>query len=253
MVWSLETDDFTGSCSGTPFVLIKSIVATLNGGVLPTPPTPDPNAPTTTQRTTTVATPPPSDVCKKAGYHRDPNNCANFYNCVDNGQGGWTVYSYTCPSGTVFDLTSASCTWPQNVPECNGEAPQTTTTTTTTTTRPTPTTAAPVTTTTAVGTTPMTCVPTSTLAALTTTTAAPTPLPTTATPIPHPICTGPGYIRDPNDCAVFYQCVSSGNGGWITYSYRCSGGTVFDPSSLSCTWPWLVPGCENYVGEEFKH
>ena len=46
MIWSLETDDFTGSCSGTPFVLIKSIVATLNGGVLPPPPPIDPNLPT---------------------------------------------------------------------------------------------------------------------------------------------------------------------------------------------------------------
>ena len=47
MIWSLETDDFTGSCNGIPFILLKTIVSTLNGGVIPTPPTPDPNAPTT--------------------------------------------------------------------------------------------------------------------------------------------------------------------------------------------------------------
>ena len=122
---------------------------------LPPPPPIDPNLPTRIPVTvsnlnafnisksqsllyhskqTTVATPAPSDLCKTSGYHRDPNNCAVFYNCIDNGQGGWTVYSYTCPSGLVFDTTSASCTWPANVPECNGEAPAETTTTTTTTT-----------------------------------------------------------------------------------------------------------------------
>lgn len=40
MVWSIETDDFHGSCHGSPFILIKTIYETLNGPIVyPTPPT----------------------------------------------------------------------------------------------------------------------------------------------------------------------------------------------------------------------
>jgi hypothetical protein len=87
------------------------------------------------------------------------------------------------------------------------------------------------------------------------TTPTPTPLPTTAVPTGHPICTHTGYVRDPHDCAVFYQCIANDMGGWTMYTYRCSGGTVFDEISLSCTWPSLVTGCEAYTdpGVEARH
>lgn len=51
MVWSIETDDFHGTCSGTKFILIKSIYEAMNGPIVtPTPGTGTP--PSTTQRTT---------------------------------------------------------------------------------------------------------------------------------------------------------------------------------------------------------
>jgi len=256
MIWSLETDDFTGSCNGIPFILLKTIVSTLNGGVIPTPPTPDPNAPTTpTKAPTTTPAPPPTDLCQREGFNRDPNNCAIFYQCVNNGQGGWTVYTNTCPSGLFFDLNSNTCTWPDQVEGCGASA------TTTTTAAPAPSTTAapapstsvapgPVTTTTPIVTdAPSTdnCVPS-------TTTIISTPPPTPPTPgttlVPHPICTSDGYFREPSDCAVFYQCIANTIGGWTMYTYRCSTGTVFDESKVSCTWPYLVPGCEDYPALE---
>ncbi len=43
MVWSVETDDFHGTCHGTPFILVKTIYETLNGPIVyPTPPTEGP-------------------------------------------------------------------------------------------------------------------------------------------------------------------------------------------------------------------
>jgi chitinase len=127
MVWSLETDDFTGHCYGEPFILIKTIARTLNGGVIPTPPpppsttttTPDPNASTTT--TTTPAPPPPDGVCRFEGFNRDPEAgpCATtFYWCLSNGSGGWTIYPRNCAPGTVFDENIQACTHPELVPGC---------------------------------------------------------------------------------------------------------------------------------------
>ena len=54
LVWSIETDDFTGGCGAGTFPLLKSIAATLNGGSVPTAPTQDPSATTTTAAPTTT-------------------------------------------------------------------------------------------------------------------------------------------------------------------------------------------------------
>ena len=55
MVWSIETDDFSGSCTGTPFFWIRTIYETLNGPiVIPTPPTTPSPAPTQPGDTTTT-------------------------------------------------------------------------------------------------------------------------------------------------------------------------------------------------------
>merc|ERR1712071_326127 len=41
MVWSIETDDFHGTCDGKPFSLIKTIIEAINGPiVIPTTPAP---------------------------------------------------------------------------------------------------------------------------------------------------------------------------------------------------------------------
>ena len=45
MVWSVESDDFRGTCHGNPFVLIKTISETLNGPIAyPSPMMGKPNA-----------------------------------------------------------------------------------------------------------------------------------------------------------------------------------------------------------------
>ena len=76
----------------------------------------------TQTRHTTVATPPPSTVCEKEGYHPDPTDCNKYYLCVPNGD-QWIVYYYNCGAGTVFDPTTNNCNFPYNVPGCEDGIP----------------------------------------------------------------------------------------------------------------------------------
>lgn len=131
MVWSVETDDFHGTCHGNPFILVKTIFETLNGPIIyPSPPTDDPNhtttgagelttgkySTTTSPRPTTV-TPPPNQTCQSEGYFRDPSDCGKYYLCVANGN-EWIIYNYECGAGTVFDPSINNCNFPYNVPGC---------------------------------------------------------------------------------------------------------------------------------------
>ena len=137
LVWSIETDDFLGSCYGTPFILTKAIVLSMNNPAATTPiagnsippaiPSTstittttingNPFTPSTTQSTTKVVTPSPS-ICQSQGYVSNPIDCGSFYQCANNGQGGFTAYSLKCAPGTVFSQSINSCTYPYMVPGC---------------------------------------------------------------------------------------------------------------------------------------
>lgn len=62
MTWSIETDDFHGSCGGGTFPLVTAMYTVVNGAPIPTQPTTpsttsttrDPAAPTTTTTATTT-------------------------------------------------------------------------------------------------------------------------------------------------------------------------------------------------------
>ena len=129
MVWSIETDDFHGSCHGKPFIMIHSIVDTMNGGSTPIIPTIPPITPTTKPTTssgpTTTADPfrttpslQPDPICKDSGLMPDPNDCSIYYDCLKNADGSWTMFKYHCADGTVFSPDLHICTWPDLVPGC---------------------------------------------------------------------------------------------------------------------------------------
>ncbi|KAJ9583495.1 hypothetical protein L9F63_022158, partial [Diploptera punctata] len=54
-------------------------------------------------------------------------------------------------------------------------------------------------------------------------------------------CTGQGYVRDPNNCAIYYLCE------WgMKHTYVCPEGLHYDSSLNLCNWPHLA-GCELQV------
>jgi len=124
MVWSLETDDFLGQCHGEPFILVKTIVRALNGGIIPPVPTTtvDPNLPTTT--TTTTPAPPTNADCPAPGLYPYPSEspCSRrYYWCVSNGQGGWVIYHQQCTALTIFYADLQTCAYPSMVPGCGDQ------------------------------------------------------------------------------------------------------------------------------------
>lgn len=154
MIWSIETDDFSGVC-GEKYPLLKTLNAVLRTGQvpgkfhqntlepikfsrvipgtniriesapgveenLPSKPAPPVVKPPTTPSETpsrppsTPSAPPSSGVCKREGFNRDPVDCNKFYNCM-NEQGSYRVFEFYCPDGLVFNPDSSVCDYRNNV------------------------------------------------------------------------------------------------------------------------------------------
>lgn len=76
----------------------------------------------------------------------------------------------------------------------------------------------------------------------------PTPPPsnmttTTTTPGTNAKCEGPGYMRDPYDCSVFYYCQTDGEHGYKQHKFTCPPGLVYDTKTNVCAWPYET-NCE---------
>lgn len=56
---------------------------------------------------------------------------------------------------------------------------------------------------------------------------------------PSQLCTHEGFVRDPNDLRVFYQCVKM-SGKFIAFRLECPTGLVFDTLTNVCNWKELV-------------
>lgn len=114
MLWSIETDDFSGKC-GEKYPLLKTLNAGLRGGVPVEPPKSTEQPPQTTQPPVTA---PPSGICKKEGYVRDEQDCSVFYQCqIVNGS--FKIEKFNCSSGLAFDPSINACNYKNLVDGCN--------------------------------------------------------------------------------------------------------------------------------------
>ncbi|XP_066153459.1 uncharacterized protein [Euwallacea fornicatus] len=61
-----------------------------------------------------------NNQCALSGFVSDSENCKKFYRCVENGQGGYIKYEFTCVDGTVWDNRLQTCNYAHSVSgRCN--------------------------------------------------------------------------------------------------------------------------------------
>ncbi|XP_067001763.2 chitinase-3-like protein 1 [Anabrus simplex] len=117
MIWSVETDDFLGTCAGYKYPLLTAINEVLSGGSITPPPTTSTSStssPPTTSSTTPGGAIDPTGPCKETGYVRDPTNCAVFYYCQLAG-GIYTASRFECPAGLAYDPKMNGCNYKDQV------------------------------------------------------------------------------------------------------------------------------------------
>ncbi|XP_073847079.1 probable chitinase 10 [Musca autumnalis] len=117
MVWSLESDDFLGTC-GEKYALLKAINNALGGesnGETNT----KPQQTIPTKKPEVVVTAPPntnkpsenvsSSGCSSDGTFVNESDCGRFYQCASGMR-----FDYDCPPGLKFDSPTSTCTWPDS-------------------------------------------------------------------------------------------------------------------------------------------
>lgn len=99
MIWSLESDDFRGSCGDKSYPLLREINRGLFGRETPTG--------LTAEKQSTSDKEADEFRCSgDIGYVRDMHNCSRFYYC-----NAGSTFKFDCPSGLKFDYNSSSCNY----------------------------------------------------------------------------------------------------------------------------------------------
>ncbi|KAF8787213.1 Chitotriosidase-1 like protein [Argiope bruennichi] len=110
MIWSLETDDFRGTCGSGKYPLLGTIASKLIGETV------IPNTDTIPQPDH-ITTPGYDFECKKQGYFRDPSDCSVYHYCQSN-HGGFARKTLHCPAGLAYSEKIRVCDYKKKVPEC---------------------------------------------------------------------------------------------------------------------------------------
>ncbi|GIY83676.1 hypothetical protein CDAR_171171 [Caerostris darwini] len=184
-----------------------------------------------------------SGECTEEGFFRNPEDCAEYYQCVRNEDTGeFDRTDHTCQDGRIFDESVSYC----NDPELSEEPCDSESTTSSSTRGQTSTTESSNT-----STGGSTNEQASTTESSSTTNAEST----SATSKPDqgnrrggggdPECTQEGFFRHPKDCNKFYRCVDfSGSGeSFVRYDFDCPDGLHFDEVNSVCNWPTMTPKC----------
>ncbi|XP_076164931.1 chitinase-3-like protein 1 [Ptiloglossa arizonensis] len=130
MMWSIETDDFRGTC-GEKYPLLKALNSVLRDSAIASSPSDSDDTtvvppevvestsikPTSTKPTSTQPVTPSNFVCIREGYFRDPQDCSTFYFCrfVEN---DYMIYTLHCPNGLHFDTLYNVCNYKSLVTNC---------------------------------------------------------------------------------------------------------------------------------------
>ncbi|KAJ8728162.1 hypothetical protein PYW08_016547 [Mythimna loreyi] len=184
-----------------------------------------------------------NNICTSSGFMGDENDCKKFYRCVDNGNGGYTRYEFTCGEGTVWDSKIDACNHAWAVEKCGGSTINQEATTQ----------AKPITNhevTDSSSTEGNINAGSSTLLPITTSS---TSIITESVSTSSNECTKSGFMGDQKDCKKFYRCVDNGQGSFTKYEFSCGEGTVWDQKIEACNHAWAVEKCGGSVGASTGH
>ncbi|CAB0039888.1 unnamed protein product [Trichogramma brassicae] len=154
------------------------------------------------------------------GLMAHPTECTKFLQCVNS-----NTYVVNCAPGTAFNSLLGVCDYPKNVKGCEGVSEAEIS---------------------VAGVVDHSAgkQPADSEYAETVHNVTPSPRVVATTPrAPRKINCPPGFsglLPDPDSCTKFLQC-ANGN----TYRMDCGPGTVFNPISSVCDWPYNVPDCSN--------
>ncbi|XP_054160532.1 probable chitinase 10 [Oppia nitens] len=112
MIWSIDMDDFSGSCMGQKYPLINAAKEELKGYKVA-----NLEAINTKVALTKEKKNKDEVKCEEAdghiSYHKDKTDCAMYYMCE-----GTRRHHMPCPQNLVFNLKENVCDWPENVEGC---------------------------------------------------------------------------------------------------------------------------------------
>ncbi|KAJ2946068.1 hypothetical protein O0L34_g4986 [Tuta absoluta] len=166
-----------------------------------------------------------NDKCTAEGFYANNNDCRKFYRCVDNGNGGYTKYDFTCGEGTAWDSDIQSCNHISEVKSCQGQQQEPSQ--------------------------PMQDEQVSQSPGETQTSTS-GPATESSKPASSDKCEKEGYYGNSQDCTKFYRCVDDGNGGFTKYDFDCGEGTIWDQDVTTCNHPRDVtnPSCQQSSNSE---
>ncbi|XP_013142956.1 PREDICTED: mucin-22-like [Papilio polytes] len=167
-----------------------------------------------TESSTTIEIQYTNNTCKSDGFYGDEYDCKKFYRCVQNQQGDFLKYEFSCGEGTVWDQNIQACNHAStNSAKCKGSTETLVTT------------ASP------------------------SVTSAREPGSTEINNTLHPdenstqenndiadvsnTCSAEGFYPNSKDCKKFFRCVNNGK-GYIRYDFICGEGTIWVQDIQAC-------------------
>ncbi|CAG2174143.1 unnamed protein product [Oppiella nova] len=115
MIWSIDMDDFSGSCMGQKFPLIHAAKEELKGYKVANLEAQSSNINTAIGQA--LEKNKDEVKCEESdghiSYHKDKTDCTMYYMCE-----GTRRHHMPCPQNLVFNINENVCDWPENVEGC---------------------------------------------------------------------------------------------------------------------------------------
>lgn len=186
---------------------------------------------------TTQASSSSNNKCTTEGFYANPDDCQKFYRCVNNGNGGYTKYDFSCGDGTIWVQEIQACDHDNGIESCSKQSGSSTTVVQWSDEH-------------------QTLSESSTATVVLSSPYEPDkgndeyPSETSTKPSSgEEKCTSEGFYPNKKDCKRFYRCVDNGKGGFTKYDFACGEGTAWDPNIQSCNHITEVQNCQGYQEE----